>query len=155
MEKTISFSSVLTERLIELDLKGQSKIEVIDELIELLYNAESISDKDIFKQDVLTREEEGMTGIGDGIAIPHGKSDAVLKTSLAIGISKHDIDWDSIDAKPVRIVIMLAIKAYDKTAHIKLLSKVASSLCESDVIEKLINAKTEREIIETFENGEE
>lgn len=155
MENTISFSSVLTEQLIELNLKGQSKIEVIDELIELLYNAGSISNKDVFKQDVLTREEEGMTGIGDGIAIPHGKSDAVLKTSLAIGISKNDIDWDSIDAKPVGIVIMLAIKSYDKTAHIKLLSKVASSLCDSNVIEKLKNAKSEREIIETFENGEE
>lgn len=154
MDKEIDIRSVTNESLIKLDLKGKTKEESIDELIELLYLNGSINDRLAFKQDVLLREEEGMTGIGDGIAIPHGKSDSVIHTSMAIGVSDHDIEWGSLDDKPVTLIIMLAIKSYDKTAHIRLLSRVASSLCEDEVIKAIKESKDKSQIIEIFERKE-
>lgn len=147
----LSIRSVLNEQRIDLHLKGQTKDEVLDEMVELLYKDSVLSSKEQFLKDVYYREGEGITGIGDGIAIPHGKSDSVLHTAVAIGRSDHDLEWRSIDDKPVRLIIMLAIKSVDKTVHMKLLSNVATSLCQRDVIEQIFISEDKEEIIELFE----
>ena len=104
----LSIRSVLNEQRIDLHLKGQTKDEVLDEMVDLLFKDSVLSSKEQFLKDVYYREGEGITGIGDGIAIPHGKSDSVLHTAVAIGRSDHDLEWRSIDDKPVRLIIMLA-----------------------------------------------
>lgn len=147
----LSIRSVLNEQRIDLHLKGQTKDEVLDEMVDLLYKDSVLSSKEQFLKDVYYREGEGITGIGDGIAIPHGKSDSVLHTAVAIGRSDHDLEWRSIDDKPVRLIIMLAIKSVDKTVHMKLLSNVATSLCQRDVIEQIFISEDKQEIIELFE----
>ena len=75
----------------------------------------------------------------------------MLHTAVAIGRSDHDLEWRSIDDKPVRLIIMLAIKSVDKTVHMKLLSNVATSLCQRDVIEQIFVSEDKQEIIELFE----
>ena len=147
----LSIRSVLNEQRIDLHLKGQTKDEVLDEMVDLLFKDSVLSSKEQFLKDVYYREGEGITGIGDGIAIPHGKSDSVLHTAVAIGRSDHDLEWRSIDDKPVRLIIMLAIKSVDKTVHMKLLSNVATSLCQRDVIEQIFISEDKEEIIELFE----
>ena len=147
----LSIRSVLNEQRIGLHLKGQTKDEVLDEMVDLLFKDSVLSSKEQFLKDVYYREGEGITGIGDGIAIPHGKSDSVLHTAVAIGRSDHDLEWRSIDDKPVRLIIMLAIKSVDKTVHMKLLSNVATSLCQRDVIEQIFVSEDKQEIIELFE----
>ena len=147
----LSIRSVLNEQRIDLHLKGQTKDEVLDEMVDLLFKDSVLSSKEQFLKDVYYREGEGITGIGDGIAIPHGKSDSVLHTAVAIGRSDHDLEWRSIDDKPVRLIIMLAIKSVDKTVHMKLLSNVATSLCQRDVIEQIFISEDKKEIIELFE----
>ncbi|RHN01446.1 PTS sugar transporter subunit IIA [Dielma fastidiosa] len=147
----LSIRSVLNEQRIDLHLKGQTKDEVLDEMVDLLFKDSVLSSKEQFLKDVYYREGEGITGIGDGIAIPHGKSDSVLHTAVAIGRSDHDLEWRSIDDKPVRLIIMLAIKSVDKTVHMKLLSNVATSLCQRDVIEQIFISEDKQEIIELFE----
>lgn len=147
----LSIHSVLNERCIELHLKGKTKEEVLNEMVDLLYKDAVISSKEVFLEDVYLRESEGITGIGDGIAIPHGKSDSVLHTAVAIGRSDHDLEWNSIDDKPVRLVIMLAIKSVDKTVHMKLLSNVATSLCKRTVIDQIFTCEDKEKIIELFE----
>ena len=147
----LSIRSVLNEQRIDLHLKGQTKDEVLDEMVDLLFKDSVLSSKEQFLKDVYYREGEGITGIGDGIAIPHGKSDSVLHTAVAIGRSDHDLEWRSIDDKPVRLIIMLAIKSVDKTVHMKLLSYVATSLCQRDVIEQIFVSEDKQEIIELFE----
>ena len=147
----LSIRSVLNEQRIDLHLKGQTKDEVLDEMVDLLFKDSVLSSKEQFLKDVYYREGEGITGIGDGIAIPHGKSDSVLHTAVAIGRSDHDLEWRSIDDKPVRLIIMLAIKSVDKTVHMKLLSNVAISLCQRDVIEQIFISEDKEEIIELFE----
>ena len=147
----LSIRSVLNEQRIDLHLKGQTKDEVLDEMVDLQFKDSVLSSKEQFLKDVYYREGEGITGIGDGIAIPHGKSDSVLHTAVAIGRSDHDLEWRSIDDKPVRLIIMLAIKSVDKTVHMKLLSNVATSLCQRDVIEQIFISEDKQEIIELFE----
>ena len=147
----LSIRSVLNEQRIDLHLKGQTKDEVLDEMVDLLFKDSVLSSKEQFLKDVYYREGEGITGIGDGIAIPHGKSDSVLHTAVAIGRRDHDLEWRSIDDKPVRLIIMLAIKSVDKTVHMKLLSNVATSLCQRDVIEQIFVSEDKQEIIELFE----
>ena len=147
----LSIRSVLNEQRIDLHLKGQTKDEVLDEMVDLLFKDSVLSSKEQFLKDVYYREGEGITGIGDGIAIPHGKSDSVLHTAVAIGRSDHDLEWRSIDDKPVRLIIMLAIKSVAKTVHMKLLSNVATSLCQRDVIEQIFISEDKEEIIELFE----
>lgn len=155
MEEKISISSVLNEGLIDLHVKGTTKDEVLEELVDLLVKEQCISSKELFLEDVYMREEEGITGIGDGVAIPHGKSDAVLRTAVALGRSDTAIEWNSVDDKPVRLVIMLAIKSLDKTVHIRLLSKIATSLCEPCVIQELLRCTDEKKVISLFEKGGE
>ena len=147
----LSIRSVLNEQRIDLHLKGQTKDEVLDEMVDLLFKDSVLSSKEQFLKDVYYREGEGITGIGDGIAIPHGKSDSVLHTAVAIGRSDHDLEWRSIDDKPVRLIIMLAIKSVDKTVNMEILSNVATSLCQRDVIEQIFVSEDKQEIIELFE----
>lgn len=147
----LSINSVLNERCIELHLKGKTKDEVLNEMVDLLYKDQAISSKEVFLEDVYFRESEGITGIGDGIAIPHGKSDSVVHTAVAIGRSDHDLEWNSIDDQPVRLVILLAIKSLDKTVHMKLLSNVATSLCQRSVIDQIFICEDKKKIIELFE----
>lgn len=147
-----NISQVLTKDLVSLDIQSRSKTGAIEELTDLLVAHGDVIDKQGFIDDVLLRETEGMTGLGQGVAIPHGKSKAVKNTTLAIGISKNDIAWESLDNKPVNIIILFAVKDTDaNTLHIKLLQKVAILLADETFIERLHNIKTKEELIELFE----
>ncbi|MFC6175467.1 PTS sugar transporter subunit IIA [Companilactobacillus huachuanensis] len=147
-----NISQVLTKNLVSLDIQSRSKTGAIEELTDLLVAHGDVSDKQGFIDDVLLRETEGMTGLGQGVAIPHGKSKAVKNTTLAIGISKNDIAWESLDNKPVNIIILFAVKDTDaNTLHIKLLQKVAILLADETFIERLHKIKTKEELIKLFE----
>ena len=121
-ETEFSIADVITEELIYLEMKAKTKEEVIRELSELLEKNGSITNVDEFLKDVFQREKEGMTGIGNGLAIPHGKSKSVLKTCLAVGKVSTPIKWETLDDQPVQVIILFAVKDTDaNTVHIKLL----------------------------------
>lgn len=145
-------SQVLTQELISLNLQSRSKEDAIAELTDLLVKHGDVIDRQGFIDDVLKRETEGMTGLGQGVAIPHGKSQAVKNTTIAIGISQNDIAWESLDNKPVNIIILFAVKDTDaNTLHIKLLQKVAILLADESFIQNLHDIKTKEKLIELFE----
>lgn len=145
----LDFSKVVSEDLIQLDLHATTKIEVINELANLLFVNGCISDEKGFIQDVMYRENEGVTGLEKGIAIPHGKSDYVLKTSIAIGRTKKHVEWESMDGNPINIIILFAVKNADKTTtHIKLLQKVAVLLSDEETIEQFQTLKTKKEFLQ-------
>ena len=150
-KEKIDINCVMAISRINLDLKATNKKEVFEEMSEMLFADGCIDNIQDFIKDLYVREEEGMTGVGDGIAIPHGKSDSVIKTSIAIGRANHDIEWDTMDNKPVRVVIMFAVRSVDKTKHVILLSQVASALCDDTIIKKLMTVKNEKEVIDLFE----
>ncbi|MDO4680757.1 MAG: PTS sugar transporter subunit IIA [Aerococcus sp.] len=148
VEAAFDIKKVITPELITLNLKGTKKEEVLMELTDLLVNDGDVIDKDTFFKDVLYRETEGITGIGQGVAIPHGKSSAVKNTTLAVGISDHPIEWETLDENPVDVVILFAVRDQDaNTLHIKLLQNVAVLLADDDFINSLHHIKTKEELI--------
>ncbi|NEY99266.1 PTS sugar transporter subunit IIA [Heyndrickxia shackletonii] len=144
----LEISKVITEDLIDLNLKATSKLEVIEEMTHLLYRNHCIDSEKGFIKDVLYRESQGVTGLEKGIAIPHGKSESVIKTSLVIGRTKQPLEWESLDGNPIDIIFLFAVKTSDSTTvHIKLLQKVATLLADDEVIQSLQSVKTKQELI--------
>lgn len=146
--QTFSIADVINPNLIKMEMEADSKEEAITELSELLYENQIITDLAGFTQDVFARETEGMTGIGHGLAIPHGKSDSVKKTSLVIGKTKRPLEWESIDEAPVQVIILFAVKNTDaNTMHIKLLQKVAMLLADESFIDRLVASGTKDQMM--------
>ena len=147
----LDFHKVVTEDLIDLHLQGTTKEEVLNELTDLLYENGCISNKEGFIKDVMFREKEGVTGLEKGVAIPHGKSKHVRKTSIAIGRTTSTVEWESLDGKPINIIILFAVKETDKTTvHIKLLQKVAVLLADEETISKFQTLQTKKEFLKVL-----
>ena len=106
-----------------------------------------------FLDDVYLRESEGITGIGNGIAIPHGKSKSVKKTTVAIAVLKNEIDWETLDEKGVKVVILFAVQDTDATTtHILLLQQVAILLANDDFLDSLKEVSSIDQLYEIFVN---
>lgn len=133
------------------DLKATNKDEAIKELIEILYDDGKITDKEKFRQAVLKREEEFSTGIGMGIAIPHGKSDAVKEPSITFGRSNKGIDYESMDDKPAYLFFLIAVPEESSDIHLRALSEISRKLMHTEIREKLFKAQSFEEFIEVFE----
>ncbi|MBP2633171.1 MAG: putative IIA-like nitrogen-regulatory protein PtsN, partial [Firmicutes bacterium] len=111
----MDLSTIIDEKRINLELDVANKEEALDALADMLIKSGVLSSKEGFIKDVYLREAEGQTGIGGGIAIPHGKSKSVLKTSLAIGRTKKPILWESLDDEPIQCIILFAVRDVDST----------------------------------------
>lgn len=132
------------------DLKAKTKEEVIDELIEMLHKDGKLKDKESFKRAVLKREEEFSTGIGMGIAIPHGKDSSVIEPCITFGVSKDGIDFDSMDGKPAHIFFLISVPEDAADTHLHILSFISRKLMHEDVRQKLFNAKDFEDILNAF-----
>lgn len=143
---------ILDERIIKLDVEVNDKKEAIIYLSNKLKEAGYINDVSDFVEDIYIREKEGKTGIGNFIAIPHGKSDSVTKVGIAIGKLKNTIKWESLDNQGVKLIFLFAVSNNHEYVrnHMLLLAQVASKLGNDEAIEKLLEAKTKEEIIEVF-----
>ncbi|MGL4999044.1 MAG: PTS fructose transporter subunit IIABC [Cetobacterium sp.] len=138
---------MLVKDCMNLNLKANTKAEVIDELVEVLFKAGKLNDKEEFKNAILKREEQSSTGLEEGIAIPHGKSASVKIPTVAFGLSKKGIDYNSLDGEPSTLFFMIAAPANATDSHIETLSKLTSLLLDDDVIEKLLNVTSEEEVL--------
>ena len=136
------------------DLKGDTKEDIIAELIDTLAVGDAISDRDKVLQAVLEREKIMSTGIGDGIAIPHGKSDAVEKLVAALGTQRRGVDFEALDGEPAYVFFLLVSPANVSGPHIKALARISRLLKNDDFKKKLIAAETAAEIIEIIETEE-
>ena len=144
-------SEVLKPENINLSLTDTTKESALDTMSELLYKNGVLTDKDSFLKDVLDRESISTTGIGNAIAIPHGKSVCVKETTAAIGRLKAPVEWESVDDKPVSVIVLLAVNDNDKSGnHVRLLSQIARKLVSEEVCKKLSEAKDSDEIIKIF-----
>ncbi|WP_426710797.1 PTS fructose transporter subunit IIABC [Cetobacterium sp. SF1] len=138
--------NMLSKECINLNLKSTTKNEVIDELIELLFSAGKLNDKILFKKAILEREAQSSTGLEEGIAIPHGKTSAVKIPSIAFGISRNGIDYDSLDGEPSTLFFMIAAPENATDSHIETLSQLTTILLDDDIREKLLKAEAPEEI---------
>lgn len=149
--ETIELEKVVHKELIKIDSEATNKTEVLEVLSDLLLEHKYISSKEQFLIDLYEREDDGETGIGQGVAIPHGKSKAVLNTTVAVAILNNEIEWESLDGKGVNVVIMFAVKDSDiNTTHILLLQKIAILLANDTFIENIKNVSTVDEAYDLF-----
>ena len=136
------------------DLKGESKEDIIAELVNSLPVGDAITDRDQVLQAVLDREKIMSTGIGDGIAIPHGKSAAVTELVAAMGTQRRGVDFDALDGEPAFVFFLLVSPANVSGPHIKALARISRLLKNDEFKKKLIEANSAEEIIATIEAAE-
>lgn len=149
-----SISNVIDEKLIALDMDVTTKEEMLERLTDLFDEQGKLNDRDAFLKDVMWREGEGQTGIGMGVAIPHGKSAGVNATSLAIGVSKNPLAWESLDDESVTVVILFAVTEGDSDViHLKLLQHVAMLLAHESFVEKLHSVSSTAEMLALLESN--
>ncbi len=137
---------VLTEELITTDLKGNTKTEIIDSLIELLSVSGKISDKAKVRECIFDREAKMSTGMETGIAIPHGKTDAVDELVACVGITREGIDFKSLDGLPSRIFIMTVSPAHRTGPHVQFLAEISRVLRDDEHRQKLMAAETPADV---------
>ncbi|MFD3765909.1 MULTISPECIES: fructose-specific PTS transporter subunit EIIC [Paenibacillus] len=139
-------TDIVTPDLINLNLAGTTQDAVIDEMIAVLERNGAVRADGDFKQAILAREQESSTGIGMNIAIPHGKSDAVLKPSVVFGIQQDGVDWKSLDGSEAKLIFMIAVPRNSKTnAHLKVLQMLSRKLMDDDFREALLAVTTKEE----------
>lgn len=139
-------TDIVTPDLINLNLVGTTQDAVIDEMISVLERNGAVRADGDFKQAILDREQESSTGIGMNIAIPHGKSDAVLKPSVVFGIQQDGVDWKSLDGSEAKLIFMIAVPRNSKqNAHLKVLQMLSRKLMDDDFREALLAVTTKEE----------
>lgn len=144
----MSLTELLKDSLIVMDMAADDKISAIKELGLLMEKEGRITDFAMYIDAVLKREEEATTGIGFGVAIPHGKSAAVTEPTLAFGRSEKGITYDSMDGKPVHLIFLIAVPENSNDEHLRILSQLSRKLMHQDVRDNLINADSKSKIYE-------
>ena len=148
-------TDLLDARSILLDASPKSKSEALDQIVDLMVKSEKINDKEAYRKQVYAREEESTTGIGEGIAIPHGKCDAVTKPGLAAMVVKDGVDFDSLDSEPVTLMFLIAAPNTEDNIHLDVLSKLSVLLMNEEFTESLRNAKTVEEFMNIINDADE
>ncbi len=150
----MKITDLLKQEGIELNGQVKTKQEAIDKMVDLMNATGVIRDKEVYKASVLKREEEGTTGIGEGIAIPHGKSDAVKAPGLAAMVVKGGVDYDSLDGQPADLIFLIAAPITEDNVHLDVLSRLSMLLMDEDFTNKLRYAKTKEEFLQIVETAE-
>lgn len=149
----MQLTDVLTQEQIYIGLEADTKQAVIEQLATALDEKGVLQDKNLFIQSVLEREAHSTTGVGSGVAIPHGKSSAVKTPTIAYAKLKKPVEWQALDDKPVEIVILLAIPEDAKgDTHLKLLSQIAVKLMDDDLLAQLKKEEDKQTIIKLLQD---
>lgn len=139
-------TDITSLELIETDLKGETRDDIIDEMIQKLKQVGALHSVTEFKQAIMNREQESTTGIGINIAIPHGKSAAVRKPSVVFGIKQSGIDWNSLDGTEAKLIFMIAVpKGNEGNEHLKILQMLSRKLMDDSYRERLLSVQTKAE----------
>ena len=151
----MKITELLDRRSILLNGAPASKKDALDQMIALMVKSGKIRDEEAYRQEVYRREEEGTTGIGEGIAIPHGKCDAVIKPGLAAMVIPNGVDFDSLDGQPVHLIFLIAAPNTKDNIHLDVLSKLSMLLMDEKFAENLKNAKTVDEFLEIVDHADQ
>ena len=145
----------LNQKAISVDLEATTKEGVIKELLGMLAKAGAIKNEEKLFKILMDREALGSTGIGQGVGIPHGKTDSLRRLVGALGISKTGVDFDSLDGEPTHIFFLLIAPEDSAGPHLKALAKISRLLKDKFFREKLMKAKTKKEVIDIIVKEEQ
>ena len=139
--------TVLTTDTVNLHLKGTTKEQIVDEMLDVLYKAGKVTDKAAARECVLDRERKMSTGMKHGIAIPHGKTDTVSDLVACIGISDNPVDFDSLDQEPCRIFIMTLSPVNKTGPHLQFLAEVSLLFKSPEKRQEILDTQDKAEVI--------
>jgi len=153
----MSLMDFLNEQAVSCDVKAQTKQEVVQELVDLLVKAGTIKERDAEKlvQILMAREALGSTGIGQGVAIPHGKSNVVRQLVGAFGISHQGVNFDSLDGEMAQIFFLLLAPEDSAGPHLKALARISRLLKDRFFRESLKEAKDEKQVVKVIQQEDE
>lgn len=150
----MKITDLLTKETVTLQLRASNKSDVIKELIDSLDRAGKLADKQKYEEAILAREAQSTTGIGEGIAIPHAKTNAVKTPAIAFGLAKDGIDYESLDGQPSQLFFMIAASEGANNEHLETLSRLSSMLMDTVFRKSLLDASTKEEIIKLIDSKE-
>ncbi len=150
----MKITSILTEKLIRVNLPGNDKEDIVNGVIDILAGDERVKDLEKVRQAIFDREKIMSTGVGKGFAIPHGKTDAVTDIVAAFAVTEQPVDYQSLDDDPVRLVFLLVGKDNLVGAHIKYLSRISRLMSKDEFRDKLLDAQTPAEVLALFQEEE-
>ncbi len=148
-------TDLLDVRSVSLDGAPKSKNEALDQIVALMAKSGKINDEEGYRKQVYAREEESTTGIGEGIAIPHGKCDAVDRPGLAAMVVKDGVEFDSLDGEPVTLMFLIAAPNTEDNVHLDVLSKLSMMLMDEEFTSNLRNAKSAEEFLSIIDKADE
>lgn len=149
----MDLTNLLKEETILLPLDVLTKEECIDKMAESMVKAGFVTDKVSYIETVLNREKTGSTGIGFGVAIPHGKSKGVAAPGLAFSRLSQPIDWQSLDGNPVSVVFLIAVPEENVgNEHLQILIAISRKLMHEDFRNQLLTAQSPKEVVDILQN---
>ena len=150
----MKITDLLSTSAIKLNGVAHSKEEVINQMVDLMANNGNIINKEEYKRVVMEREKEGTTGIGEGIAIPHGKTDAVSKPGLSAMVIPNGVNFDSLDGQPAKLIFLIAAPNTKDNVHLDVLSRLSTLLMDTEFRKELLNAETPAEFMLCIDRAE-
>lgn len=150
----MKITDLLSEESIELNVEAKDKNDIIDKMTRLMLKTGRINNLEEYKKLVLKREEEGSTGVGEEIAIPHGKGECVTEPGLVAMVVPNGVDYDALDGKPVKLLFMIAAPNTSDNVHLNVLSRLSTMLMDSNFKNKLISAKSKEEFLKIIDETE-
>ena len=150
----MKITELLDINSIDLNPQISNKEEAIDHLVNLLDQSGKLNDKEIYKESVLNREAQSTTGIGDGVAIPHGQSEGVKTAGLSAMVVKEGLDFKSLDGQPTYLFFMIGAPKDSGGAHLQALAQLSTLLMEEDFRNALINASSKEEFLQLIDAKE-
>ena len=150
----MKITDLLSEESIELNVEAKDKNDIIDKMTRLMLKTGRINNLEKYKKLVLKREEEGSTGVGEEIAIPHGKGECVTEPGLVAMVVPNGVDYNALDGKPVKLLFMIAAPNTSDNLHLDVLSRLSTILMDSNFKNKLISAKSKDEFLKIIDETE-
>ena len=147
-------TDLLDRRSVSLTAAPKTKSEALDMAVDLMVKSEKISNREAYRKQVYLREEESTTGIGEGIAIPHGKCDAVKKPGLAAMVIKNGVEFEALDDEPVTLLFLIAAPNTEDNIHLDVLSKLSVMLMDEEFTESLRNASSVDEFMDIIDRAD-
>ncbi len=147
----MSLVQLVEEDVIKVSLEATNKVDIIGELVQILIDAKKINDYNKVCDAVLAREDMGSTGLENGIAVPHAKTDAIDKLTLAIGTIPQGVDFDSVDGEPSKIFFLMLAPPNQSGPHILALSEIARLAKSKSLLNLISQATSADEIVALFQ----